>query len=866
MAQISPMIQQYLEIKSQHQDHILFFRLGDFYEMFFDDAILASRELDLTLTGKDCGLDERAPMCGIPHHASETYIARLIAKGYKVAICEQMEEPGTSKGPVLREVIRVITPGTVIEGAMLDDEKNNYICIADLIGDSVGICFADISTGSIEICESKTKTPSRKIMDDLSRFNPREILLSQKLSRMTDLGYFISNNMKSTVDVYTSEEKETENIFLKEALPIGIYNELFADDHAYNGPVARLLRYIKENKMEKLEPTLKFSVYSDSEYMVLDVSARKNLELTETMRGGEKKGSLLWVLDKTKTAMGKRMIRSYLDQPLCSHVKIQHRLNAVEELMNDDMNLNRVIECLSSVHDLERLITRIVYGSASPRELLALAAATQVLPELKNLISNYKTNLLVNIHSEIDVLSDVCQMITESINENAPIIVSDGNVVATGYNKELDELRRILSGDKGILSDIEQEEKEKTGIKTLKVGYNRVFGYYIEVSKSFIGQVPETYIRKQTLANAERYITPKLKELEAKVLVAQDQIIKIEHELFAEIRAKVASKAERISKTANAVATIDVLCSFAYVSRRNRYIKPEIITDGSFYIKDGRHPVVEQMLISSPFVPNDTLLDCDSNMIAVITGPNMAGKSTYMRQVAVISLMMQIGCFVPAKEARLSVVDRIFTRVGASDDLSAGQSTFMVEMSEVATILKNATKNSLIILDEIGRGTSTFDGMSIAKSVLEFIADKKKIGAKTLFATHYHELTSMENQLNSVKNYNISTKKRGDDLIFLRRIIRGGADDSYGIEVAKLAGIPNIVINRAKEILHQLESEKPYEVINNIDDDVDQTSFSFDSQAENEAIEKLKKIDVTTLTPIESMNILYDIISNLQKN
>ena len=868
MAELSPMLKQYLEIKEQHKNEILFFRLGDFYEMFFDDAKIASKELELTLTGRDCGLDERAPMCGIPHHSSETYIARLISKGYKVAICEQLEEVNNSKMPIQRDVIRVVTPGTIIEGSMLDESKNNFIASVNLKNSEIGICFADISTGEVELSQISGETPSKIIMDDLSLFAPKEILLHPSVMEMKDVATFLKTRQNCTIEIVPDQEWDfisnkslvEENESIKNTAVLNIET----DTNAVSA-LGVLIKYIRKNKMDRLEKLLNISSYKGNQFLLMDSSARRNLETTTTLRTGEKKGSLLWVLDHTVTAMGRRLLRSFVEQPLYNNALISRRLNAVEELFHNTILRSEIFTSLTGIYDLERLITRIVYGSANPKEVLALYFASLQLPKIKELLIGLKSQELISIQNDIDPLYDIADLIHKAIVDDPPLVLKDGGIIRKGYHAELDELREIVAHGKKYIADIETREREKTGIKNLKVSFNKVFGYYIEVTNSYLSQVPTDYIRKQTLVNCERFITEDLKKFEDKVLSAGEKIILLEYELFSKIREQISLQLHRIQKTASALAKLDVYCSFAEVSVKNNYCRPEFVSDNRVEIKEGRHPVVEKMLQSAPFVPNDTLLDTGENRTAIITGPNMAGKSTYMRQVALICLMAQMGCFVPAKSAKLSLVDRIFTRVGASDDLAGGQSTFMVEMSEVAYILNNATKQSLILLDEIGRGTSTYDGMSIARAVVEFITDEKKIGSKTLFATHYHELTDLEDQFYGIKNYNIVAKKRGDDVIFLRKVVRGGTDDSYGIEVAKLAGVPLQVIKRAKDILKTLEMKNNIDFINDKEDLSENDQISFGIQSDRIALEKLKHLDVTTLTPIESMNILYDLVKNLNK-
>ncbi|MBP3327341.1 MAG: DNA mismatch repair protein MutS [Clostridia bacterium] len=862
MAEMTPMMRQYLETKKDYPDTILMYRLGDFYEMFFEDAKVVSRELELVLTGRDCGQEERAPMCGVPFHSVDSYIARLVAKGYKVAICEQMEDPSQAKGIVRREVVRVLTPGTVIESNMLDEGKNNYLASIILNGKKAGICFADVSTGAVSLTQLEDKDVDSKIINELGKFMPSEILYNPQLISSSKVKDFIKNRLGCMADgIDESALDYTQNL----ATVLSHFKKESAEDMGISGEeciiaLGTALSYLHQVQKTGVDNIRSVDFYSDTQFMKIDISSRRNLELTETMRNREKRGTLLWVLDKTKTAMGKRLIRSWLEQPLISPAKITRRHNAVGELCESPVELDTIITSLSSVNDMERLMARIVYETANAKELRSLAATVRMLPEIKNVLSSFGSALLGDIQNDIDLLEDVLSLIENSICEDPPFTVREGGMIKDGFNAELDSLRDIVVNGKGYIAKVQTDEQERTGIKKLKIGYNRVFGYYIEVPNSFKELVPEEYIRKQTLANCERYITSELKDLESKVLGAQERIVKLEYEIFTVIRKKVADEFFRIQKTASALASLDVLCSFATVSVKNNYVCPIITEKPIISIKDGRHPVVEKMLKDSPFVPNDTVLDCDNNRCAIITGPNMAGKSTYMRQVALIVLMAQCGCFVPAGSAEIGIVDSIFTRVGASDDLASGQSTFMVEMSEVANILKNATSKSLLIFDEIGRGTSTFDGMSIARAVLEHTADKKRLGAKTLFATHYHELTELETKLDGVRNYNIAVKKRGDDITFLRRIIPGGADGSYGIEVAKLAGVPNNVVTRARAILKELEATGVTVPPSATVEEEDMLQMSFSNEVGTELIEEIKKIDVNTLTPIEAMQKLYDIV------
>ena len=858
MAQLSPMMQQYFEIKEANKDCILFYRLGDFYEMFYDDALTASRELELTLTGRDCGQEERAPMCGVPFHSCEGYIAKLVSRGYKVAICEQTEDPKAAKGLVKRDVIRVITPGTVMEQSMLEEGKNNYICCLYSSDKTIGVCFCDISTGELNATEISGKDSYNKLINQLSSYSPKEILLGGKIIEIKQLPSFIKQKLSAGVELLEDEKfgftlcsKTASNHFGNEFDKIKDKPDVIC-------AVGALINYLKETQMNGLERINQIDTYSESQYMKLNYNTQRNLELTQTMLSKEKRGSLLWVIDKTKTAMGKRLIRSWLEHPLMNISTINNRQSAVEELVNNTVLRLELTENLSGIFDIDRLMTKIVYGSANARDLRSLCSAVKDLPQISSLLSECKASHLRMIYKNIDLLEDIHSLIDSAIVEQPPFTIREGGMIKQGYNSDLDVINNDMNNSKDILAQIETEQKELTGIPKLRVGYNRVFGYYIEVTNSYKNMVPDTYIRKQTLTNCERYITPDLKEVEARILGAKDRSVALEFKLFEEIRLKVADSLERIQRTSKAIATLDVLNSFANVASDNRYVRPDVTQSTAIKIKDSRHPVVELLLKNASFVPNDVNLDNKSDRVAIITGPNMAGKSTYMRQIALIVLMAQIGSFVPASSAQIGIVDSIFTRVGASDDLASGQSTFMVEMNEVANIVKSATSRSLLILDEIGRGTSTFDGMSIARAVLEYCADKKKLGAKTLFATHYHELTVMEDLLDGVKNYNIAVKKRGDDITFLRRIVPGGADDSYGIEVAKLAGVPNTIIGRAKEILAELESGRAETVVKKSNPDED-AQLSLLGVAQSPVIDKIKNVDLNTLTPIEAMNLLYEL-------
>ena len=859
MAELSPMMKQYFKIKEENKDSILFFRLGDFYEMFYDDAKLASKELELTLTGRDCGQEERAPMCGVPFHSCEGYIARLVAKGYKVAICEQTEDPATAKGLVKRDIIRVITPGTVLEQSMLDEGKNNYICCIFSKEKKLGICFCDISTGELYATEISGKGFYNVLTSQLSSYNPREILIGGDVVKIKDLPSFIKNKLSAGVEMLEDEKFDYNSCLVTVKEQFNEEAENVADKTSLISAIGALINYLKATQKSGLERISHIELFNENQYMRLDFNTQRNLELTQTMLTKEKRGSLLWVIDKTKTAMGKRLIRSWLEHPLMNITSINNRQSAVEELVNDNVLRLEITEEITGIFDIERLMTKIVYGSANARDLRSLCSAIQTLPKISELISDCNAAYLKYIYKNTDKLEDIHSLIDNSIVDDPPFTVREGGMIRKGYNAELDSVTNDMNNSKGILAQIEAEQREKTGIPKLKVGYNRVFGYYIEVTNSYKSQVPETYIRKQTLTNCERYITQDLKDVESRILGAKDRAVAMEYSIFEAIRTKIADNLERIQNTSKAIATLDVITSLANVASDNRYVRPFVNQSTAINIKDSRHPVVEALLKDTPFVPNDVYLDSKSDRVAIITGPNMAGKSTYMRQIALIVLLAQMGSFVPASSAEIGIVDSIFTRVGASDDLASGQSTFMVEMNEVANIVKTATPKSLLILDEIGRGTSTFDGMSIARAVLEFCADKKKLGAKTRFATHYHELTVMENLLDGVKNYSIAVKKRGDDITFLRRIVPGGADDSYGIEVAKLAGVPQSIISRAKEILAELESGKSEIQTDPKHNNDDGAQLNLMFSAQTPLIDKLNSVDVNTLTPIEAMNLLYEL-------
>lgn len=859
-SKLSPMMQQYLSMKDEHRDQILMFRLGDFYEMFFDDAVTASRELELTLTGRDCGLPDRAPMCGVPYHSVENYIARLVKKGYKVAICEQMENPALAKGMVKRDIVRVVTPGTLMEANMLEEGSNNYICSLCPAGERCGLAFADISTGSVLVTEVSGEMAA---INELGKYAPHEVIYAEELPQLRSVVGFLKDRLCCAAqagdrDAYT---EETAKKLVTEQFGADTVTRLAGTPLAVRA-LGGLMAYLKVTQFTGLERLLEAKSYLPQEYMRLDVAARRNLELTETMRSREKRGTLFWVLDKTKTSMGRRLLRSSIEQPLLSVNAINRRLNAVTELTRNSILISELAAALDGVYDLERLMTRVVYGNPPVKDMIALGATTARLPAIKELLGEVQCALLREIEQNIDPLEDVARLIGSAIDPDSDIPLKEGGVIREGYDKQLDEARHLSKDIRGILAEIEEREKDATGIRTLRIGYNRVFGYYIEVSNSFKDQVPAHYIRKQTLTNAERYITEEIKELEERVLHAQQEAIDRAAELYEQVRATVAAELPRIQQTAAAVAGLDMLCGLATVALNNNYCCPTVDLSDEIEINEGRHPVVEQLLDGAPFVPNDTKLNNRENQIAVLTGPNMAGKSTYMRQVALIVLMAQVGSFVPAASARIGIVDGIYTRVGASDDLTTGQSTFMVEMSEVANILKEATEKSLLILDEIGRGTSTYDGMSIARAVIEYIADRKKLGAKTLFATHYHELTELEELIPCVKNYNVAVKKRGEDIVFLRRIIPGGVDESYGIEVSKLAGIPRWVIDRAYEVLSSLEegqtvSEAKVKTRAKPKEESEQLYF-IDEKAE--AIKKrLRGADPNTLTPIEALNLIYEL-------
>ena len=860
---VSPMMKHYLETKNKYRDCFLFYRLGDFYEMFFDDALLASRELEITLTGKDCGLPERAPMCGIPFHAAESYIAKLIEKGYKVAICEQLEDPAKCKGIVKRDVIRVVTPGTVIDSNMLNEKENNYIMSIYQKGLYFGISICDITTGDFYSSEIKETNNFQILLDEIARYNPAEIITNKILFGVEEEIKQIRERFKvyiSAVDdeLFNEDSDELKNFFSfcdSEGNPI----DKLENKKILIGSVNALLEYLNNTQKVKLEHINTIKIYDINKYMSLDINARRHLELTEKMRDKSKKGTLLWVLDKTSTSMGGRLLKRWISNPLLSVDRINERLYAVQELKNNMMLRDDLKEALKQVYDIERLIGKIAFGNANARDLTSLKASLIQLPEVKNILSTTSSDMLSSLYKNLDILEDVCKLIEVSITDDPPIAITEGGIIKTGYNEEVDQYRKATTEGKTWLVELEAKEKQETGIKNLKIGYNKIFGYYIEVTKSNLNLIPDRYIRKQTLTNGERFITEELKELETKILGAQEKVVGLEYEIFIDIRNKISKQIERIQQTANIIATLDVLTSFAEVSSNQNYTMPIVDESGEIDIKEGRHPVIEKMLAKNEFVANDTYLNLNTDRFSIITGPNMAGKSTYMRQVALITIMAQIGCFVPASYAKIGIVDKVFTRVGASDDLSMGQSTFMVEMSEVATILKNATKNSLVILDEIGRGTSTYDGLAIAWAVVEFISNPEKIGCKTLFATHYHELTELEEKIEGVKNYSVAVKEKGEDVIFLRKIVKGGTDESYGIHVAKLAGVPQTIIKRSNEILKTLERKVKINSEVKENKKVVQGQLDMYNYKLADIAYELDKINLNELTPIDALNILVKI-------
>ncbi|MFQ6961182.1 DNA mismatch repair protein MutS [Clostridium sp. D5] len=874
------MMQQYMETKKQYPDCILFYRLGDFYEMFFEDAITVSRELEITLTGKSCGLEERAPMCGVPYHAVDNYLNKLVERGYKVAICEQMEDPKQAKGLVKRDVVRIVTPGTNLAPQALDETKNNYLMCIVYIADRYGLSIADITTGDYFVTEIPD---SMKLMDELYKFMPSEIICNESFY-MSGMDLDDLRN-RLGIAIYSLDAWYFDDAICRQKLLEHFHVSSFAglgleDYDCGIISAGALLQYLLETQKNNLSHLTHITPYTTGKYMMLDSSTRRNLELCETLREKQKRGSLLWVLDKTKTAMGARTLRKYVEQPLIEKEEILRRLDAVEELKGNAISREEIREYLTPVYDLERLITRITYGSANPRDLTALCSSLEMLPHVKYILEEMQSPLLCGVRDDLDTLEDLCTLIKDAVIDDPPLAMKEGGIIRDGYSEEVDTLRHAKSDGKQWLAKLEEEEREKSGIKNLKIKYNKVFGYYLEVTNSYKDLVPDYYTRKQTLANAERYITPELKELEDTILGAEDKLYALEYELYSTVRDTIAGEVERIQKTAKAIAALDVFASIALVAERNNYVRPKINEKGIIDIKDGRHPVVEKMIPNDMFISNDTYLDDKKQRISIITGPNMAGKSTYMRQAALIVLMAQLGSYVPASNANIGLVDRIFTRVGASDDLASGQSTFMVEMTEVANILRNATSKSLLILDEIGRGTSTFDGLSIAWAVVEYISDTHLLGAKTLFATHYHELTELEGKIENVNNYCIAVKEKGDDIVFLRKIVKGGADKSYGIQVAKLAGVPDIVIDRAKEIVEELSDEDITTRVSEIAvkehetkkkpkvkkyDEVDIAQMSlFDTVKDGDVLEELKNIDVGNLTPIDALNAIYRLQNKLK--
>ena len=879
-SQLSPMMQHYMETKKEYPDCILFYRLGDFYEMFFDDALKASKELEITLTGKECGLKERAPMCGVPFHAVDSYLYRLVQKGYKVAIAEQMEDPKLAKGLVKREVIRVVTPGTITSAQALDETKNNYLMGIVYLDSRYGISTADISTGEFLVTEVES---DRELFDEINKFSPSEILCNNAFYVSGVALDELKNRYQvaiSALDSHFFSDESCKKV-LKEHFKVGSLSGLGLDDYP-TGVIAAgaVMEYMYETQKSTLEHITTITPYSTGQYMVIDTSTRRNLELVETMREKQKRGTLLWVLDKTKTAMGARLLRNYIEQPLIHKNEILRRQDAVEELNMNYISREEICEYLNPVYDLERLIGRISYKTANPRDLLAFKTSLEMLPYIKKLLGEFQSDLLKELESELDPLEDIYELIGKAIVDDPPITIREGGMIREGYDEEADRLRHAKTEGKTWLGELENREKEKTGIKNLKVKFNKVFGYYFEVTNSFKDMVPDYFVRKQTLTNAERFTTDELKQLEDVIMGAEEKLVSLEYDLFCQVRDSIAAQVVRIQKTAKAIAGIDVFCSLSSVATRRNYVKPSINEKGVIQIKNGRHPVVEQMMRDDLFVANDTFLDNGKSRLSVITGPNMAGKSTYMRQTALIVLMAQLGSFVPAQEANIGICDRIFTRVGASDDLASGQSTFMVEMTEVANILRNATRNSLLVLDEIGRGTSTFDGLSIAWAVVEHISNTKLLGAKTLFATHYHELTELEGTIAGVKNYCIAVKEQGDDIVFLRKIVRGGADKSYGIQVAKLAGVPDSVISRAKEIASELtenditaKAKEIASVSANVvqhkavpkPDEVDMQQMSFfDTVKDDDIIKELDGLELSTMTPIDAMNTLYRLQTRLK--
>lgn len=879
MAELTPMMQQYIETKKEYKDCILFYRLGDFYEMFYEDALTASKELEITLTGKNCGQEEKAPMCGVPHHAVDGYLNKLVSKGYKVAICEQVEDPRTAKGIVKREVIRIVTPGTNLNIQSLEETKNNYLMSITYFPNKIGISVADVTTGDYYLTEVED---IRRLMDEINKYMPSEIICNDAFMVSGVDVDDLRNRLKITI--YPLEAHYFDDDACKKCLMRHFHVQVLTGLGIEDFPAGMLaagglLQYLYETQKTSLSHFTHLSPYLTSKYMLLDSSTRRNLELTETLREKQKRGSLLWVLDKTKTAMGARTLRSYIEQPLINRDAITMRQDAVATLSSNSVARDEIREYLNPVYDVERLLGKVSYKTANPRDLIAFRNSLEMLPHIKTVLKELDSRLLKNINEDIDGLEDIYELIDRAIIEEPPIAIKEGGIIKAGFDENIDNLRKAKTEGKNWLAALEEEDRQRTGIKNLRIKYNKVFGYYFEVTNSYINMVPEDYIRKQTLTNAERYTTPRLKELEDTILNAEDKLYTLEYEMFCKVRDSISAEIERIQKTAKAIAALDVFASLSLVAERNQYVRPEINEKGTINIKAGRHPVVEKMIVNDMFIANDTYLDNNKNCISVITGPNMAGKSTYMRQSALIVLMAQIGSFVPADSANIGIVDRIFTRVGASDDLASGQSTFMVEMNEVANILRNATSKSLLVLDEIGRGTSTFDGLSIAWAVIEHISNRKILGAKTLFATHYHELTELEGKMSNVNNYCIAVKEKGDDIVFLRKIVKGGADKSYGIQVAKLAGVPDMVIDRAKEIVDQLSDNDITEKVQSITvdnkpdkkaakknyDEVDLEQISlFDTVSDEDVLKELKEIDVTNLTPLDALNTLYRLQNKLK--
>lgn len=862
---LSPMMKQYFDIRDRCEGYLLFFRLGDFYEMFFDDALFASKLLGLTLTGRDCGLEDRAPMCGIPYHACEEYIKKIIDEGYKVAVCEQLTDPKDAKGGLVeRDIVRIVTPGTVTQGELLDESKNNYIAAVYAADKCCALCFADISTGEVHSFCKTSKNIEADVINELVRFGPVEILFNQKFLDYKNVQEFIRMKMSVSVQLLDDEDFDISNkkdIVLKQ-FNVSELDELSLHEGTPESDcICGLFGYIYKTQRVLVGRFTEIKRYNDNFFMEIDYTARRNLELTETMRSKEKRGSLLWVLDHTSTSMGRRLLKSYIEQPLVKLSIITNRLDAVEQLCRRSVLQSQLSDALSGVYDIERLMTRIMYKTATPRDVKSLSVTALQLPGIKKILTEFDSKLLSELNEKIDTLEDISGVVERAIEDDPPVSVKDGGVIKDGFNEELDRLRHIIKSGGDIIREMEQRERENTGIKSLKISYNRVFGYYIEVTKSYYDLVPDTYIRKQTLANCERYITEELKQYENEILGASEKVLSLEANIFAEVRDFIVGKLTRVQDTAAAVAQLDVLCSFAYVSLKNEYTKPDISIDGVIDIVEGRHPVVELMLEDGVYVPNDTYLDMNSNRMQIITGPNMSGKSTYMRQVALITLMAQMGCFVPAKRAKITIVDKLFTRVGASDDLTSGQSTFMVEMNEVADILKNATKQSLVILDEVGRGTSTFDGISIATAVAEYISNRRVLGCKTLFATHYHELIKLEERLDGVNNFSVAVKKIGEDIKFLRKIVPGGVDDSYGIEVAKLAGLPNKVLIRSKEILAEMEMEKARQ--KELKNEDKNSQISFGSMKADMVLDRLRRTNPDEFSGEEAKKFLKELCESL---